>query len=92
LSAAAPTSVLPQSFSPYSLGNSQINGLVNGQRIYYDISLNSWSQVDSEANFIFSGTVDDVAVPAPLAGAGLPGLILTGGGVLGCWRRRQKTA
>jgi probable HAF family extracellular repeat protein len=63
-------------------------GINNASEIvgYYDDS------TGTHGGFLYSGsdeTLDKRFQPGPIAGAGLPGLILASGGLLGWWRRKR---
>jgi hypothetical protein len=81
---------LSASFGSYNL-NSAI-GPITGQRLFRpDVTFATTFgnfNLQSVGNSTFTATVS--TVPGPIAGAGLPGLMFAGGGLLGWWRRKRK--
>jgi hypothetical protein len=69
----------------------ETNFLFGGRGVWDDMSVLRFVE-NPPGEYLLRNVIESVPVPAPIAGAGLPGLIAACVGLLAWWRRRQKIA
>jgi Protein of unknown function (DUF642) len=96
---ASSTNLMIDLTGPFSFTNGNTDlGAVNWQQFTYNFvaggpttRISFLNNTDSRDNYLGLDDVGIAAVPGPIVGAGLPGLVMAFGGLL-AWRRRRNQA